>query len=124
MPHVSSILLLLASSSSACLSMALFRHVLHGRLAWRGSLPTLVSDLLPLLREPLFLLACLAFATGTVLWLIVLATQKLSVAYPVQIGLVTLFSAIIAVSVFKEIIPPRGYLCYAMLLGGIVLIFR
>jgi multidrug transporter EmrE-like cation transporter len=124
MPPLSSIILLLASSSTACLSMALFRHVLHGRIAWRGSLPLLVKETFALLAEPLFLLGLLAFATGTALWLVVLATQKLSVAFPVQIGLVTLFTGLISVLVFQEVIPLRGYVGYAMLLGGVMLIFR
>jgi multidrug transporter EmrE-like cation transporter len=41
-----------------------------------------------------------------------------------QIGLVTLFSALVSLFVFKEAIPPRAMVGYAMLLGGVILIFR
>jgi multidrug transporter EmrE-like cation transporter len=104
--------------------MVLFRQVLHGRIQWQGSLAVLLKDTLALFAEPLFVLALVVFIAANVLWLVVLATQKLSVAYPVQIGLVTLFSALVALFVFKESIPPRAMVGYTMLLGGIVLIFR
>ena len=122
--RMSSALLLLLSSTTACVSMALFRYVLHGRLSWTGSLTKFIRDTGMLCSQPLFLAALLAFATSTTLWLIVLATQKLSMAYPVQIGLVTLFTGIISVVVFKEIVPLRGYIGYVFLLVGVVLIFR
>ena len=124
MPQLSSILLLLASSSTACLSMTIFRHVLSGRITWQGSLFPLVKDTIALLSQPLFLLGLFVLFVSILLWLVVLATQKLSVAYPVQIGLLTLFSALVAFFVFKETIPPRALLGYGMLLGGVILIFH
>jgi multidrug transporter EmrE-like cation transporter len=104
--------------------MALFRHVLSGRITWQGSVSLLVKNTFALLAQPLFLLGFLVLSVSILLWLVVLATQKLSVAYPVQIGLVTLFSALVALFVFKEAIPPRAMVGYGMLLAGVVLIFR
>jgi multidrug transporter EmrE-like cation transporter len=104
--------------------MSIFRHVLSGNIAWRGDILMLIRDLLALLLQPMFLLGILAFTVATTLWLVVLATQKLSVAYPVQIGLVTIFSGAISVIVFREVLPPRALFGYLMLLGGVVLIYR
>jgi multidrug transporter EmrE-like cation transporter len=117
-------LLFLACSITACISMSIFRHVLSGNIAWRGDILMLIRDLLALLLQPMFLLGILAFTVATTLWLVVLATQKLSVAYPVQIGLVTIFSGAISVIVFREVLPPRALFGYLMLLGGVVLIYR
>lgn len=84
----------------------------------------LFKDVFGLLLQPMFLLGLLAFTVATTLWLVVLATQKLSVAYPVQIGLVTIFTGVISVVVFRETLPPRAFAGYAMLLGGVLLIYR
>lgn len=116
--------LFLSCSILACVSMSIFRHVLSGKLRWNGDFSLFVKDVLLLFTQPLFLLGIVAFAIATTLWLVVLATQKLSVAYPVQIGLVTFFSGLISVVVFREALPPRAFVGYAMLLGGVVLIYR
>lgn len=119
-----SALLMLSSALSACLSMTLFRHVLHGRIRWRGEISVLIRDTFSLFAEPLFLFGVLAFVTANILWLVVLATQKLSVAYPVQIGLVTLFTAIVSILVFRENVSIRLASGYIMLLMGVLLIFE
>ena len=103
--------------------MSIFRHVLSGNIAWTGDLLLLIKDVFALLLQPLFLLGLLAFVVANTLWLIVLATQKLSVAYPVQIGLVTIFTGIISVLIFRETLPPRAYAGYGLLLVGVLLIY-
>jgi multidrug transporter EmrE-like cation transporter len=118
------VLLFICSALAATLSMALFRQVLHGRIIWRGDFLLLVRDTLALLGQPLFLLAVAAFGIATALWLVVLATQKFSVAYPVQIGMVTILTGLVSALVFRENIPVQGYIGYGLLLAGVVLIFR
>ena len=119
-----SALLLLSCAVTACLSQALFRHVLGGKIVWRGTLTLLIRDTLSVAANPLFLAGLASLAVSVILWFIVLATQKLSVAYPVQIGLVTLLTGVISVFVFREAIPLRCYLGYMLLLAGVVMIFR
>ncbi|MEM9281872.1 MAG: hypothetical protein AAGA96_08605 [Verrucomicrobiota bacterium] len=116
------LLLLLASAISASGSMALFRHALYGNLKWEGSLLVLFRDIFLMLGKPSFLIGGLAFALSIVLWFLVLATQKLSIAYPVQIGLVIVFSGILSVLLFSEVIHPRGYVGYALILAGVFLV--
>jgi len=121
---MNSIILFLSCSLTACVSMSIFRHVLSGKIQWRGDLVLLIKDVFLLFTQPMFLFGVAAFTIATTLWLVVLATQKLSVAYPVQIGLVTLFSGVISVVVFREALPARAFMGYAMLLGGVILIYR
>lgn len=119
-----SFLLILVSAATATTSMALFRTILKDSYRWKGSLPEFLHDTLALFGKPVFLLACLVFVTSTVLWLIVLATQKLSLAYPVQIGLVVIFTGVVSAFVFSESISVRGYLGYLLLILGVFLVSR
>tara|TARA_R110002096_G_scaffold15071_7_gene53180 strand:- start:750 stop:1064 length:315 start_codon:yes stop_codon:yes gene_type:complete len=104
--------------------MALFRHVLHGSFGWKGSAIQLIKDSFALLAKPMFLLGLVVFASSTFLWLFVLATQKLSLAYPVQIGLVLVFTGLVSMLVFSETISPQGYVGYALLIIGVFLVTR
>lgn len=119
-----SFFLILTSAAAATTSMAVFRTVLHGNYAWEGSFPKFLQDTLGLFGKPLFLVACLVFATSTLLWLVVLATQKLSLAYPIQIGLVILMTGLVSTLLFSESISPRGYLGYFLIIAGVFLVSR
>ena len=104
--------------------MSIFRHVLTGKIVWTGDILALLRDMFALLAQPVFLLGIFAFVIANALWIVVLATQKLSVAYPVQIGLVTILTGVISVVIFRETLPPRAFAGYALLLGGVLLIYR
>jgi multidrug transporter EmrE-like cation transporter len=121
---MNSFLLFLSCSVTACVSMSIFRHVLAGKIVWNGDILALLRDMFALLAQPVFLLGILAFVIANALWIVVLATQKLSIAYPVQIGLVTIFTGVISVVIFREALPPRAFFGYALLLGGVLLIYR
>src|SRR5687767_11869469 len=104
-----SIFLLLASAATAAISTAIFRATLKDRFAWKGSVPQLIRDCFGLLVNPPFLAGLAVFILANILWLLVLGSQRLSVAYPAQIGLVMLFNSIISRLLFAEQIAPHGY---------------
>lgn len=118
------VLLLLASGVSAATSAAVFRLALKGNFAWRGNFWYLIQDTCRLLANPTFLLGLVVFAVANLLWLLVLGSQKLSIAYPVQIGLVLVLNSLISAAFFNEYLSPSGYLGVLLVVFGIFLIVR
>ena len=116
--------LLLLSSSSAALSTALFRFALDGPFHWKGSVAVLLGDLIGLLGNFRFLVALLVFVLANVLWLLVLGSQKLSLAYPIQLGLVLAMNTAISCMVFRESITTAAWLGIVLVAIGVVLITR
>ena len=91
---------------------------------WKGSLVGLGKDLLQLLSFPLIWVGTLLFVGANVLWLMILATQKLGIAYPLQIALVFLFSSLASLLVFGEKFSPVSVAGLALVVCGVVLITK
>ncbi len=104
--------------------MAVFRHVLQGRLQWEGSIGGLLRQVFRLFADPLFYVGLGLFGFSTLLWLLILASQKLSLAYPIQIGLVIVLSGLVAGVVFREQITISGYVGYALVIAGVFMVSR
>ena len=119
-----SILINIACAGMAVLANALLKHSLQGRLSWKGSVPTLLWDSLSMLKYPLVWIGAAAFITANLLWLFILATQRMSVAYPLQLSLVILISFLVSIAFFSESISIRGCAGLGFLLVGIALITR
>jgi len=119
-----SILLLLSSAGAAAISTAIFRAALKDRFMWKGSVPVLIRDVFGLLSNIGFLTGLFVFILANVLWLLVLGSQKLSVAYPVQIGLVVVLNALISAWFFAESMAAQGYAGLALIIMGVFLIVR
>lgn len=105
-------------------SNSLLKHALHGRLAWRGSVGALMADMISCAQMPLAWLGVVSFAAANVLWVMILSAQRLSIAYPLQITLVFLFSAITSVLVFSEKITLQGGAGLVLILAGVTLMCR
>jgi multidrug transporter EmrE-like cation transporter len=119
-----SILINISCAALAVLANALLKQSLQGRLSWKGSVPTLLWDSLTMLQYPLVWLGAAAFIAANLLWLFILATQRMSVAYPLQLSLVILISFLVSISFFSESISVRSCAGLAFLLVGITLIAR
>jgi undecaprenyl phosphate-alpha-L-ara4N flippase subunit ArnE len=116
--------LVIGSALTTAVSNTLLRIALKDNFAWKGSIPILLWDLIGLLRNPIFLLGMLFFITANILWLLVVGAQKLSLAYPLQLGLVLGLNAIISVFVFHEALSIMGWLGVGMVSVGILLIVQ
>lgn len=114
----------LSCAALAVTANALLKHALHGRIAWKSSVPTLFADAFGLLRYPLVWLGASAFVAANVLWLFILATQRMSVAYPMQLSLVFLFSSLTSILVFSEKVTLSGLLGLALVVAGVVMVSR
>lgn len=114
----------LGCAALAVIANALLKQALHGRIGWKGSVLTLFADAFGLLRYPLVWLGAAAFVGANVLWLFILATQRMSVAYPLQLSLVFLFSTLASILVFSEKVTVSGMLGLALVVSGVVLVSR
>jgi multidrug transporter EmrE-like cation transporter len=92
--------------------------------SWRGSVVGLGKDLLQLLSFPLIWAGILLFVAANVLWLMILATQKLGIAYPLQIALVFLFSTTASVFVFSEKLTAISVVGLVLVVCGMFIITK
>ncbi len=116
--------LVLGSSIAAAASNSFLRIALKDRLVWKGDFGTLIVDLLGLFRNPIFFVGMSFFVVSNVLWLLVLGSQKLSLAYPVQLGLVLTFNAVVSVLVFHESLSLVAWFGVVLISVGVFLISR
>ena len=72
--------------------------------------------------QPIFWLAMSAFILANLLWIVVVSSQKLSVAFPVQISLVLVFNTAITITFFGEHVSNLGLLGVALILAGVMLL--
>ncbi len=92
--------------------------------SWKGSLATLGRDLLQLFSFPLTWAGILLFILANILWLLILATQKLGIAYPLQIALVFLFSSISSILLLGEKPSVISVAGLVLVVSGVILITR
>ena len=81
-----------------------------------------MGDAFSMLQYPLVWLGAAAFLSANILWLLILATQQMSVAYPLQVSLVLVFSTIVSVVVFSEKLTATSITGLVFLLVGIVML--
>lgn len=110
----------LVVGANSVLKMAL----VNGGFGWRGSLVGLGKDLLQLLSFPLMWLGVSLFVAANVLWLMILATQRLGIAYPLQIALVFLFSTTSSILLFCEKPSAATITGLVLVVSGVVLISK
>lgn len=87
-----------------------------------GGLATTAAALLKLFMEPKFLIGFVLYFMASVVWFRVVATEPLSVAYPLLVSCTFTLVTAGAVIVFSEPLTLRQMLGLAVILAGIALI--
>lgn len=87
-----------------------------------GGLATTAAALLKLFMEPKFLVGFVLYFMASVVWFRVVATEPLSVAYPLLVSCTFTLVTAGAVIVFSEPMTLRQMLGLAIILAGIALI--
>lgn len=118
----SQIALMLTSSLVSAASTVALRYCLKDRFAWKGNLATLIKDTFRLLTEPIFLVNVAVFVFANVLWMLVLGSTKVAVAYPVQVGLVLCWNTILAYLVLSESLSTTGLFGLLLVIVGVGLL--
>jgi len=87
-----------------------------------GTATELIFGLLRLFLQPLFAIGFVTYFLAAVVWFRVVATEPLSVAYPILVSLTFAFVTAGAVIVFQEPVSVRKVIGLLVILGGIVLV--
>lgn len=84
----------------------------------------LITDLLRLARQPLFVGGVALYATAALVWFRVISTENLSSSYPLLVSLTFVLVTLGAAVLFREPLSWRKVLGLGVILAGIVLVAR
>jgi len=87
-----------------------------------GTATELIFGLLRLMLQPLFAVGFVTYFLAAVVWFRVVATEPLSIAYPILVSLTFAFVTAGAVIFFHEPISLRKVLGLAVILAGIAIL--
>ena len=87
-------------------------------------LSTLLTDLLQLASQPLFVIGVTFYGIAALIWFRVISTESLSNSYPVLVGLTFLLVTLGAIVLFREPVSLIKILGLVLIFFGIVLISR
>lgn len=87
-----------------------------------GSLAEMLQALVKLFLQPLFAIGFGLYFAASVVWFRVVATEPLSVAYPVLVSATFTLVTAGAVVIFSESVTIRQVLGLAVILAGIILV--
>ena len=88
------------------------------------SMENFFSDLLALLKEPLFVIGVVLYGLAALVWFRVISTEHLSDAYPLLVSMSFVLITLGAVVFFSEPLPWQKALGLGVILAGIVLVAR
>ena len=86
--------------------------------------PNLLAQLFALLRQPLFVVGFIFYATAMLTWFSVISTEELSTAYPILTGLTFTLVTVGAFTLFQEHISPQKLIGIGIILAGVVVVAR
>jgi multidrug transporter EmrE-like cation transporter len=82
----------------------------------------IVRGVVNLFSQPLFIIGFIAYFLASLVWFRVVATEQLSVAYPLLVSLTFTFVTAGAVIIFHEPLTLRKVVGLAVILGGIAIL--
>jgi len=82
----------------------------------------LANEMLKLFLQPLFSVGFVTYFLASVVWFRVIATEPLSVAYPILVSLTFCLVTAGAVVIFHEPLPLQKVLALAVILAGITML--
>ena len=106
----------------AVASTSIFKIVLSNRLIWKRDFLTFANDLFIISKIPGTWIALILFILSQFIWLYILATQKLSIAYPLQLALTISLFTIVSCYFFKETINLKQITGLGLIFLGIAIL--
>ena len=117
------ILLNLACAITAIISNCLFKYSIEkNNFFWQGSILRLMEDLIRLLLLPSMWVGISFFILSNVLWIIIVSSQKMGLAYPLHIGLCFVFILLSSFFIFKENFMLSHFIGISLIVSGIIII--
>jgi multidrug transporter EmrE-like cation transporter len=86
-----------------------------------SSVDGLFSDILALIRNPIFIIGLVLYGGGTLLWMKVIATEPLSVGYPILLSVAFIAVTLGAVFFFRETLSPVKLLGMIVIVVGVII---
>jgi multidrug transporter EmrE-like cation transporter len=87
-----------------------------------GAVTEVLHALVRLFMQPLFTIGFTVYFLASVLWFRVVATEPLSVAYPILVSLTFILVTAGAILVFSEPLSPRKAFGLAVIVAGIAIV--
>ena len=107
------------------LSNTLLKRVLtDSGIIWEGKIFNWLHQFILLLKKPLMWYAITAFITANLLWVFILSSQKMNIAYPLQITLVFALTTIVSLYIFEEKLNHSGIIGLVSIIIGIILLIK
>lgn len=107
------------------LSNTLLKHALTGScIKWEGKLIDWICQIILLFKKPIMWCALSVFIGANIMWLFILSSQKMNIAYPLQITLLFIISTTFTMYFFGEKLNYSGAVGLVAILGGIFLLIR
>ena len=107
------------------LSNTLLKRVLtDSGIIWEGKIFNLLHQFILLLKKPLMWYAITAFISSNLLWVFILSSQKMNIAYPLQITLVFALTTIVSLYIFEEKLNHSGIIGLVSIIIGIILLIK
>ena len=116
--------LLLASAGMTIAANLLLRSGLDRAGGFAKSVAEIPNALLRLINQPLFDLGFILYGLAALVWFQVIATEPLSMAYPLLVSVTFLFVTLGAVIIFHEPFTLRKVVGLVIILFGIYIIGR
>ena len=113
-----------------CAALMVFSNTLlkftlkNSSITWNGKLIDWLYQFILLLKKPSMWCAIILFVFSNLLWVFILSYQKMSVAYPLQITLVFVFSTSVTFFVFDERMSYSGIIGLIFIISGILLLVK
>lgn len=113
-----------------CAALMVFSNTLlkftlkNSSITWNGKLIDWLYQFILLLKKPSMWCAIILFVFSNLLWVFILSYQKMSVAYPLQITLVFVFSTSVTFFVFNERLSYSGIIGLIIIISGVLLLVK
>lgn len=85
---------------------------------------TIYKDIFALILNPIFLLGLALYGSGTLIWMRVLATEPLSIGYPILMSIAFISITLGAALFFREAISPLRLIGMVVIVVGVVIATR
>lgn len=85
------------------------------------NIATIYKDIFALILNPIFILGVILYGSGTLLWMRVIATEPLSIGYPILMSVAFIAITLGAAFFFKEALTAPKLIGMAIIVVGVII---
>ena len=114
------ILIIIAAGLMSAGSLGL-RGAIDAVGGFGDNIATIHKDIFALMLNPIFIVGVILYGSGTLLWMRVIATEPLSIGYPIMMSVAFIGITLGAAFFFKEAITAPKLIGMAIIVVGVVI---